>query len=98
MNLHMPADGGVWLLWVNQWHQIRNDSDEDRYHIIMDAYDTKKVTKFFNYDGDFEQQLSYVRGMREKIDSQEITEEDVDFFEAIRQKYVKKTIRDFEIY
>ena len=44
-NLHMPADGGVWILWTNQWHQIRNDSDEDRYHIIMDAYDTKKITK-----------------------------------------------------
>jgi hypothetical protein len=44
-NLHMPADGGVWILWTNIWHQIRNDSDEDRYHIIMDAYDTKKITK-----------------------------------------------------
>ena len=93
----MPADGGVWILWTNQWHQIRNDSDEDRYHIIMDAYDTKKVTKFFNYDGDFEQMLNFVRGEREKIDAVELTEEDIDFFNAIKSKYVTNKVKDFEI-
>jgi hypothetical protein len=81
---------------VNQWHQIRNDSDEDRYHIIMDAYDTKKVTKFFNYAGDFEQLQDYVRGFREKIDEVELTDEDIDFFEAIRERYVTKKVRDNE--
>ena len=97
-NLHMPADGSVYILWVNVWHQIRNDSDEDRYHIIMDAYDTKKITKFFHYEGDFSQLQNWVRGNREKIDSAELTEEDIDFFEAIRQKYVTKTVRDLEIH
>jgi len=36
-DLHMPADGSVYIMWVNTWQQIRNDSDENRYHIIMDA-------------------------------------------------------------
>lgn len=89
-HLHMPADGGVYILWTNCWHQIRNDSDEDRYHIIMDAYDVNKVTKFFHYNGDFDQYANYIRGEREKIDALELTEEDVDFFEAIRERYITK--------
>lgn len=89
-NLHMPADGGVWILWTNLWHQIRNDSDEDRYHIIMDAYDTKKITKNFKYEGDFELYRNYIRGQMEKIESVELTEEDIDFFEAIKEKYLTK--------
>jgi hypothetical protein len=52
---HMPADGSVYMLWVNCMHQIRNDSDEDRYHIIMDAYDTKNITKNFRYNGNIKQ-------------------------------------------
>lgn len=96
-NLHMPADGSAWIIWTNQWHQIRNDSDEDRYHIIMDAYDTKKITNNFKYEGEFEQLQNYVRGFREKIDAAELTEEDVDFFDAIKQRYVTKTIKDYEI-
>jgi hypothetical protein len=87
-NLHMPADGGVWMLWTNMWHQIRNDSDEDRYHIIMDAYDTKKLTKNIRYEGDFELYHNWVRGQMEQINQIELTEEDVDFFEAIKDKYL----------
>ena len=45
----MPADGSVYMLWVNCMHQIRNDSDEDRYHIICDAYDTQGITENFRY-------------------------------------------------
>jgi len=87
-HLQMPADGGVWIIYTNRWHQIRNDSDEDRYHIIMDAYDTKQITQHFKYEGDFEQYLNYVRGQSEKINSTELTEEDVDFFNAIKEKYL----------
>ena len=87
-NLHMPADGSAWILWTNLWHQIRNDSDEDRYHIIMDAYDTKKITKNFKFEGDFELYHAWVRGQMEKIKSAELTEEDIDFFEAIKDKYL----------
>jgi hypothetical protein len=90
-HLHMPADGGVYILWTNMWHQIRNDSDEDRYHIIMDAYDTKKITQNFKYEGDFEMYQNFVRGQREQIDAVELTEEDIDFFEAIKNEYMKIT-------
>ena len=89
-NLHMPADGSVWILWTNLWHQIRNDSDEDRYHIIMDAYDTKKITKNFKYEGDFEMYQAWVRGQMEKVHASEVTEEDIDFFESIKGKYLAK--------
>lgn len=89
-HLHMPADGGVYMLWTNNWHQIRNDSTEDRYHIIMDAYDTKGVTKYMKYEGDFEQFQNYIRGEREKIDAVELTEEDTDFFKAIQGRYITK--------
>jgi hypothetical protein len=89
-NLHMPADGGVWILWTNLWHQIRNDSDEDRYHIIMDVWDTKKITKHFNYNGDFELYQNWVRGQMERVYNVELTEEDIDFFEAIKDKYLTK--------
>jgi hypothetical protein len=89
-NLYMPADGGVYILWTNLWHQIRNDSDEDRYHIIMDVYDTKKITKNFKYEGDFDLYHTWVRGQMEKVHASEVTEEDVDFFEAIRVKYLTK--------
>lgn len=92
-NLHMPADGGVWILWTNRWHQIRNDSDEDRYHIIMDAYDTKKITNNMKYEGDFEMYQDWVRGQREQIDAIELTEDDVNFFEAIRSKYITKNLK-----
>lgn len=90
VNLHMPADGGVYILWTNLWHQIRNDSDEDRYHIIMDAYDTKKITKNFKYEGDFEMYRRFVFEERQKIDAVELTEDDVVFFETIRKKYITK--------
>ena len=89
-NLHMPADGGVWILWTNTWHQIRNDSDEDRYHIIMDAYDTKKITKTFNYNGEFEQLQNHVLSERKKIDSVELTKEDIDLFESIKKDMMPK--------
>jgi len=87
-HLHMPADGSAYMIWVNLWHQIRNDSNEDRYHIIMDAYDTKKITEHFKYEGDFNELLSYVSDYRENINGVDLTEDDVTFFEAIRKKYI----------
>lgn len=89
-NLHMPADGSVYILWVNVWHQIRNDSDEDRYHIIMDAYDTKRITNDFKYMGDFSQLQEQAKKYRENIDAVELTPSDVEFFEKIKQKFVTK--------
>jgi hypothetical protein len=87
-HLHMPADGSAYIMWVNLWHQIRNDSDEPRYHIIMDAYDTKKITNNFKYEGNFEELENFPRKFRQDIDDMSLTQEDIDFFEAIKEKYV----------
>lgn len=65
---HMPADGSVYILPVNCLHQIINDSDEDRYHIIMDAYDTKSLTENFKYDGDINKLIEESKEYRKKID------------------------------
>jgi hypothetical protein len=87
--LHMEA-GKVYAVWVNQWHQIRNDSDEDRYHIIMDFYDTKKVTKTFNYNGDISQLEEMAARMRQNIDEAVIPTELYEKFEAVRQSFITK--------
>ena len=86
-NLHMEA-GSVYVIWANLWHQIRNDSDEDRYHIIMDVYDTKKITQHFKYEGDFSQLEEFARRFNQEINEIELTEDDINFFEAIKDKYV----------
>jgi hypothetical protein len=89
-NLHMPADGSVYMMWVNVWHQIRNDSDEDRYHIIMDAYDTKRITNSFKYMGDFSQLQQQAIEYRKNMDAVELTPSDIEFFERVKQKFVTK--------
>lgn len=88
-NLHMEA-GSVWMVWVNQWHQIRNDSNEDRYHIIMDAYDTKKITQNFKYEGNIQQLLDFHKAVRKNINDAIITPEEYEKFEAVRQTFVTK--------
>jgi hypothetical protein len=89
-NLHMPADGSVYILWVNVWHQIRNDSDKDRHHIIMDAYDTNRITKHFKYMGDFAQLQNQAKEYRKNIDAVDLTPSDIEFFKIIKQKFVTK--------
>jgi hypothetical protein len=66
---HMPADGSVYMLWVNCMHQIRNDSDEERYHIICDAYDTQGITENFKYKGNINRLLEESDSYRKKLDS-----------------------------
>jgi hypothetical protein len=82
--------GNVYMVWVHLWHQIRNDSDQDRYHIIMDAYDTKKVTKNFHYNADINELIDFHKRVREKIDSAIITPEEYEKFESVRQTFVTK--------
>jgi hypothetical protein len=69
VKFHMPADGSVYMLPVNNLHQISNDSNEDRYHIIIDAYDTKKRTKSYQYDKDIEVLINQAIEYRKNIDS-----------------------------
>lgn len=86
-SLHMPADGSAYMLWVNNWHQIRNDSDEDRYHIIMDAYDTKFITNNFHYLGNIDELEQFVLEQRKKIDSTVITDDLRELFEQTLLPY-----------
>ena len=89
-HLHMKADGHPYIIWANLWHQIRNDSNEDRYHLLMDVYDTKHITENFKYEGDFNQLENFVRGSREQVESVELTDDDRHFFDALRERYVTK--------
>jgi hypothetical protein len=66
-SFHMPSDGSVYMLWVNNMHQIKNESDEDRYHIIMDAYDTYGFTRNFKYNGDICFLINEAAVYRERI-------------------------------
>jgi len=89
--LHMEA-GKAYMVWVNKWHQIRNDSKEDRYHIICDAYDTKGVTKGFKYGGNIEELEAHAKFVRNKIDEAVISPEEFARFEAVRQTFVTKKV------
>jgi hypothetical protein len=82
--------GKAYAVWVNQWHQIRNDSDEDRYHLLMDFYDTKKVTKSFHYDGDISQLDQLATMMRKNIDEAIIPPDLYEKFETVRQSFITK--------
>lgn len=88
-NLHMPADGSVYIMWVNNWHQIRNDSDEDRYHIIMDAWDTKGLTNGFKYNGDTNWLQKESEIFRKNIDDAIITDEDLLLFKRLEEKHMQ---------
>jgi hypothetical protein len=91
-NLHMEA-GKAYMVWVNNWHQIRNDSDEDRYHIIMDAYDTQKITQNFQYNGSIEQLEDYAIQFRKTMEETVLDADDLARIESMRQKYVTKGLR-----
>ena len=88
-NLYMEP-GSIWMVWVQKWHQIRNDSDQDRYHLIMDAYDTKKLTQFFKYEGDIQELIDFHKLSRQRIDDAVITPEEYEKFESVRQTFVTK--------
>lgn len=87
-HLHMPADGGVYMMMVNNWHQIRNDSDEDRYHILMDAYDTKGLTKNLKYNGDINTVIQQSQNYRKNMDAAELTPQDLEMFEKLKEEFI----------
>lgn len=88
-NLHMEA-GKAYAVWVNDWHQIRNDSEDDRYHIICDFYDTKGITKQFSYKGNIQELEDHANMVRKKIDEAVIEPELLARFEEVRQSFVTK--------
>ena len=65
---HMPANGDVFILPVNVMHQITNGSNHDRYHFIVDVYDTKGLTENFKYDGDVNLLIEEAKNYRNIID------------------------------
>jgi hypothetical protein len=89
VHLHKEA-GKAYAVWVNRYHQIRNDSDQDRYHLIMDFYDVGKNTKTFHYEGDITQLEDLAVRMRTGIDQAVISPELLEKFEAVRQQFVTK--------
>ena len=49
---HLPADGSSYFLKVNRMHRVSNRGDADRFHLVMDVYDTVGVSQHHRYDGD----------------------------------------------
>ena len=88
-NLHMEP-GKAYGVWVNTWHQIRNDSDEDRYHLMCDFYDTKEITKNFSYKGNIQELEDHAKLVRQHIDAAVISPEEYERFETVRQSFVTK--------
>ena len=88
-NLHMEA-GKAYAVWVNDWHQIRNDSDEDRFHLLCDFYDTKGITKQFSYKGNIQELEDHANFVRQKIDEAVIEPELLAKFEEVRQSFITK--------
>ena len=43
---YLPADGHAYLLRVNRMHQVFNESDENRIHLIMAVKDTNGFSQF----------------------------------------------------
>jgi len=89
IDLHMPADGSVYMLWVNRAHQVHNRSQHNRYHIIMDAYDTKSYTEHFGYTDDIAMVQKQADQYRAHMDQTQLTQNQIDYFEQIRRQYVR---------
>jgi hypothetical protein len=88
-HLHMEANK-AYIVWTQIWHQIRNDSDQDRFHLLMDIYDTKCITKEFGYRGNIQELEDHAKMMRQKIDEAVIEPELLERFEEVRQSFVTK--------
>jgi hypothetical protein len=46
---HMPADGSGYLVMVNQNHRVVNSGELDRYHFVVNVWDTKHITQHHQY-------------------------------------------------
>jgi hypothetical protein len=48
--VHMPLDGQAYFVHINRPHRAVNDSDEDRYHIVIHVWDRLGVTRHHRFD------------------------------------------------
>jgi hypothetical protein len=49
---HLAADGSSYFLRVNRMHRVSNRGDADRFHLVMDVWDTNNVSQHHRFDGD----------------------------------------------
>jgi len=70
-------------------HQVQNKSTENRYHIIMDAYDTQHQTDNFKYRNDINVLQNQADEYRQKMDQIQLTGEEIEYFTKIKQQYLK---------
>jgi hypothetical protein len=82
-------EGKAYLIDTTRWHQIKNESDEDRYHIIMDCWDTKHLSKNMKFHGNITEYENQAINFRQKLDSVILTPQDLDMFNAIKQQYMR---------
>ena len=85
--IHMPADGSVYMMWVNKMHQIKNTSTEDRYHIIMDAYDTQGQTEQFKFTGDISNIQHSADEFRRNLDAVTLSPEETAYYDAVKAHF-----------
>lgn len=48
--VHMPMDGQAYFVHINRPHRAVNDSDQDRYHIVIHAWDRLGLTRHHRFD------------------------------------------------
>jgi hypothetical protein len=89
---HMPADGSVYILPVNNQHQIRNNSNIDRYHLIVDVYDTRGISKTMKFHDTIQKLETSAQDYRKEIDKTTVTVFHQLLFEfgKLRYKFASK--------
>jgi len=89
---HMPADGSVYILPVNNQHQIRNNSNIDRYHLIVDVYDTRGISKTMKFNDTIQKLETSAQDYRKEIDKTTVTVFHQLLFEfgKLRYKFASK--------
>lgn len=48
----MLADGSCYLVHINQPHRVTNFGESDRYHLVINVWDTKQLSQFHRYQAD----------------------------------------------
>ncbi len=90
---HMPADGSAYIIWVNVPHQVFNNSSIDRYHIIMDAWDTKGITENFKFIDNIENIEKESNNFRQQLNNTIINSQEQQAFDIVKGKFVKEIKR-----
>jgi Aspartyl/Asparaginyl beta-hydroxylase len=90
IDLHMPADGSAYIMWVNLPHQARNTSNENRYHMLIDVYDTQRITDNFHYKDNYSILETEANRYRAILNNINLTAQEIKIFDEFKQKFVTK--------